>query len=64
MIRLAAEAAGAAFALWGVALAILAARARRKDGVSRQWINDLADRSRGRKAPTARTRGKYSRAGA
>ena len=64
MIRLAAEAAGAAFALWGVALAILAARARREDGVSRQWINDLADRSRKGKAAGVRARGKYSRAGA
>ena len=62
MIRLALETAAAVSALWGMAFLILGARAKRKDGTSRQWINYLADESRKRKAPGMRKRCRYSRA--
>lgn len=63
MIGLAVKTAAAVFALWGLALWAMDRREKRTDGVSRQWINYLADRSRKREKADVRTRGRYSKAG-
>lgn len=63
MIGLAAKTAAAVFALWGMAFLILDAREKREEGTSRAWVYSLADRSRGRKALTARRACRYVEAG-
>ena len=61
MIGLAIKTAAAVAALWGVAFWALDRREKRMDGTSRAWINELADRSRRKKAGKRICR--YSRAG-